>query len=91
MPGCPIPEFKTNRYVCVPSSTLSGNEKVVKLARTLNVSDYNSNSALYSTVIKPSGRRVACKTMGFENKTLNAFKRWEGAPGGSGARIVNTF
>ena len=91
MPGCPIPDFKINRYICANISTLSGDEKALKLASTINVAGTNDDASLYSTIIKPSGRRIACKTMSFENKTLNAFKRWEGAPGGSGARILNVF
>ena len=91
MPGCPIPEFKINTYRCSVPNTLRGEDKAMKLASTINVSASNDDASLYAALLKPSGRRLTCKNMLFENKTLNAFKRWEGAPGGSGARILNVF
>lgn len=91
MPGCPIPEFKINTYRCSVPNTLIGEAKALKLASTNNVSASNDDASLYSALVKPSGRRITCKTMLFENKPLNAFKRWEGAPGGGGVRISNVF
>jgi len=92
IPGiCPVPIIKTNRYVCSPPNTLTGAAKALKLSSTLSASTMNDEASLYSSLIKPSGRRLTCKTIAFENKTLNAFKRWEGAPGGGGVRITNKF
>jgi hypothetical protein len=92
IPGiCPVPIIKTNRYVCSLPNTLTGDAKILKLSNTLSASTMNDEASLYSSLIKPSGRRLTCKTIAFENKTLNAFKRWEGAPGGGGVRITNKF
>jgi len=93
MPGCPIPQFKINRYQynCLQNNTTSGNEKLQKIYSTLNSSAMNEDAFLYSALLKSSGRKLTCKSVMFENKQTNAFKRWDGAPGGGGARITNVF
>jgi hypothetical protein len=45
---------------------------------------------LLSTLVRTARFTNAGKTV-FANRTLNAYGRWEGAPGGSGSSPRNTF
>ena len=49
-----------------------------------------TDSAILSRLVNTSKFRRGATTM-FANQQLNAFGRWHGAPGGSGANIKNTF
>jgi hypothetical protein len=45
---------------------------------------------LLSTLVRTASFSNSGKTV-FANRSLNAYGRWEGAPGGSGCPLKNTF
>ena len=49
-----------------------------------------TNPYLLSTLVRTARYANAGKTV-FANRSLNAYGRWEGAPGGSGSPPRNTF
>lgn len=84
----------TKKYKCECFNSTSGTTK--------NANFFNGNTNqpgylvtepfLYSTLVRTSHNQNAGKTV-FQNMSnkMNAFGRWEGAPGGSGQPPKNSF
>ena len=50
-----------------------------------------TNSFLVSTQVRTSKYQTGATKIQFSNKYVNAFGKWQGAPGGSGMPLKNRF
>lgn len=80
------------RYRCNFVSLTKTNKNVNAFSNNTNRPSFLiTEPFLYATLVRNSIGRSSCKTTKFINKQLNAFGRWEGAPGGSQKAILNAF
>ena len=79
------------KYQCDFAGVTKTNKKTNTFSNnTNNPSFLITEPFLYANLVRNNGRS-SCKTTQFMNKQLNAFGRWQGAPGGSLAAIKNRF
>lgn len=80
------------KYRCNCNTTTNGNTKQANFfSGSNNKPEFLvTDPFILAQIVRTASLRHAGKTV-FANKTLNAYGRWEGAPGGSGAPPKNIF
>lgn len=85
-------QYISKRYKCDCNTTKNGTTKNANFfsGNTNKPEFLITDPFLLSQLVRTAHFSNSGKTV-FANKTLNAYGRWEGAPGGSGAPPRNTF